>query len=384
MPSFNANQAFGPLAGSANAIQQAMGQYGQLLKGALANIFLPLTASIALASASLATFAGVIHQAAQAGREMLTARQLTGGTTGNVSFLTAIGLDPGTLAGVAAQLRATLAAGGIAGVTGRQLGSGLVLPRAVQPGLNQAELLQRVVKGLAGITDPARRFAAAVRMDAEALLPAVAFYTRHAAAVDADAKAMAAIQDEGFQTASADVMGNLDRVWKNLMQIIAAFAKPFMKPVADFLGRLADRLRDFALWVNANEKAVSQFRDGLVSLATGILMITAAIGRLIANIGNMVYNLGFKQEGETIYNAGKLLFQGANEMKNLLLGPGGLAGAVDKNTQAVDDNTAAYREGTFGGGQRTRRAVGQQVPGFMKAELFDRAVAGAAYRVGAF
>lgn len=374
-----------PLVGRVSkAVESVAPGAGGPVLGALGAVALAVQAVVAVFNVlkgALETFLSAVKMAADALADMHAAALQSGDRTGATSFLTSLGLSPGQIPGLARGAREAASSSPAGMFAAQQLGLGMVPGRTLAPGLNEAEFLKRVVKSLADIQNPAQRFAQAVRLDQEALLPAVDFYDRHRAAVDADAKAMDAIADKATQQAGADLVSQLERVKKGFLEVVIALAKPFLKPLADMVGRFADELRNLALWINNNQDSLKVLGDELRTVANAVLEFTKGIAFMTVLFARFMNNLTGTQAYNPLEALGQAAFQGASALERVLNGAGvQQQKAANTQQQAADDMAAWIKMGMSGGGPRARGAF----PSDLRGVAFQYAAEGQAIKTGAF
>jgi hypothetical protein len=287
---------------------------------------------------------------------------------------------------LAGALRGSLAGGGFGALAGRQAGLGAVLPKQLAPGMDEGQLLEDFIRGLASIEDATERFKVATLADARALLPQIELYRRHRATIEADTAARKAIADPQAQQDAQDLAFQVGRVGQSFTALIQALAKPFLKDIAGVFGRLADKLRDVALWANNNSKTLTAFGDVLKGMVRAILNFVKGTASAIELLGKGVSLLpGAAGLGAQIQGSGRSLFTGAQLLEDILFGAASMqASAAAQMSQAAKTFGNAVQAGTYGGGSRTARAMQMRIPGLLGPGVFDRAVAGGAYRLGAF
>ena len=297
----------------------------------------PVAIVIGAAAIAIAVLTNKVKDAAAAMSALKDAATVSGGNTGNISFLTQLGIPAGQISGMAASLRGGIVGGGFPRLAASQLGIGPILPRELG-GPNEAEILERVVKGLASIDNAERRLITARRLGVEGILGEVESYRRYKDQLEAGAEINRRIMDPETLQLGKDLTFQFGQLTKNLGLLGQTLSKPFLKGFVSFI------------------ETAAKFVGGLALMFDNLFKgIDTAIGGIVKGLGG-TWNSAYSG--------------GANPILDPLIDP----------LKAIAWNTAPLRTGTIGGGPRAAGAL----PAAVKGYLLDNATQGNAMRLGAY
>lgn len=379
--SFISSTRFGVGGGGGLQLMPLIGQMSKLFgAGGLAG-------GIVMAGVTaLTVFVDQVHAAADALTQIRSAAQISGGNARNMGFFGALGINAGQVPGLAGSLRGALAGGDpfAMGQAGRLGLPGIAVPTALA-GTNQAGVLEMAIKRIVAENDTAtKRLVAARNLDLLSIIPQIELYARHKNVIDADTAALARAANSQASQSAADFTFQLGRVQQMLGVLGQGVAGSYLGDWAKGLGNIADAARAGAKFVPTFAREIRIQIDSMFPLIGALDMVLTGIGK-VGPAFKSLYTL-IEQFINGIIDKlpdpikGKMGGFKLPDWKDLADPIKDLKGAVDANTNAQNDATAAYKNGVYGGGSRARGAL----PGGLKGKAFSDAVAGRALQFGAF
>lgn len=332
--------------------------------GAVGLAITALMVEFELLTLAVRTAVHVFREAFESLHAISSARMITGGTAGTMAGLSAMGMPPGMIQGLAAGLRGALTSSPLAMAAGARagMGAGAFISPEIGGSTDSAGILQSALTYIAGFTKESDRLREAMRLNMESAIPLIEAYRRNKDAMDADAKVRGAIADKDTLRAADDVSAAFGRIQFSFLSVVQALGKPFLKDIAAWANLFADGLRGIAAWINQNPQILRALVDQWAMFIKGIALGLEALGVLPKGTTMAIAN-AFQAERDRMARDNKL----ADSIDNL-------------NGTMQQANTIWGQNGIYGGGSRARGAL----PGGLKGPAFSRAVAGNALRLGAF
>lgn len=363
------------------------------------------------ASAVLGSFAAALKSA----QDRVEAVSQSGGTAGQVAALSALGIAPGRQAALAAGLRERLAAGGPAAAEGARQGLGVQLPRPFG-NTNEADLLLKAVQRLRGMeAGSAQQLKTARLFGMEGQLSRINVGGAVRQRQDQLLGTSSSVMDAGTLKQVNDFTESLRLLGETFGLVAMQWLKPFLPLLTDLallgsdLGsgfvKLMEDLRPLAdasplaLFLKGLKAVGEAFRRVMGGEAGGRLQqsflrlqeamvpvmrvveekLIPAFVKLLETIGPATINLlatGLEKFATIVTKILALL--GVDVNSRLAQAN---TSALNANTQALVEHGRILKEGTFGGGERSRFA-GQTSRG--NAYHFNQAAQGRALAMGAF
>lgn len=316
--------------------------------GAAAGPAALVMAGLAAVGVGLHAFVSMLGEAASALSDFRAAAMQSGGSTGDISRLTSMGMSPGSIAGKAAALTQRMSMLGgdpFAMLAGMKLGVQLPIGRPFGK-TNEAETFLAVIEGLRKVKSAEEQLRLARMLGVDADMDLVRASDKVFEAMKRDAALRTKFFDERTQQNAADVSAGFIRVNNAMDNLKVTLSKPFLADMANALAGLAEIMNTVAAIMNKNAIALRAALAGALTIVFGPLAVPL-LGALSA--------LGGK--GQKDHQS-----------------------ALDQNTDALNNLAGVFKEGTYGGGERTRGAV----PSALKGLMLGGAIAGNSLRLGAF
>lgn len=300
---------------------------------------------------------------------------MSGGTPFQAVGMSRLGFS----AADAASLRERISSSGLAASTAMRLGISPGTSRLFGPA-NEAAMVDKVVKGMYGLT-PTQRIVAARNLHIEDKLPAIERYYRNFRHAYPDMQLAGQVYDQETLHRGDDLSASLDRIRESFETLIAVLAKPFLQPFTAALNVMADWMQTLTKYLNDNPRVMQAVAEKL-----GVIFKTLLLGVEMWYNAVMEFNramlialtplqslmvpgwMGTIQNAtQPISFASAFIADFEKELSKM------------QNSQVTQDHSKAMgdhakwlqefirHEGTFGGGPRTRNAV---PPGF-KGVYFD-------------
>lgn len=291
---------------------------------------------IGMAIAAVSAFTHVMNSATQSVGEFNRAATMTGGTAAQTAGIAALGIRPGEQAAAAAGLRQALSSDPLAiMLSQRSLGIGQQMPRGYGQ-VNEAVLLQNFLKGLREMIKTGR--------EAEALeLARAAGMEQYIDRLKVSNQLFKEqIRDAGMTTqlmeqnsaAMREFQGEAGRVSSAFDDLKNSIAGQMAPEASKMAGDVADAIR-----------AIIRFREAQLDWIKGL-----------PDWAKKLFgapNLGEKSDPQD---------------------------ATQKNTEAINENTRAMKQGVLAGGPLTKGAV----PEGIRGQLMDEQLKGAGLNLGVF
>lgn len=239
------------------------------LAGAAAQLVGPLAlgaVGVNLLGEAARAAAATVGQAAASVRDFTAARTLSGGTTGQIANLTAAGLAPGGIAGLAEQLRQKISLGTadpFALQAAQKIGLGPTLDRNLGP-VNEAQFLERAVEGLRKLGAGEEQLYVARQLGLESILDTINVSDKVRAGQKRDAALRRELYDPATQANVRDLTAELTRFQGQTENMKVAFAKPFLPALVDGAATLSDAalgaayaVADLSKWLSGLGPAIA-------------------------------------------------------------------------------------------------------------------------------
>lgn len=315
---------------------------GGLAGGAAgAGVGLALVGSFVLATAAVKTLADITTAAAERLQDLARVSTETGGTMREVAQLQALGVGGAQGAQLANSLRERLASDPRALLGSAQLGMA-PSPNILTGSQDNARVLRDHLLALRQVRNAEEQLRLARMLGLESALDLLRVSDRAFAAQLRDADTQARIADPQATQQARDFGAEISRIGQTAQMVGNALGKPFLEAGTVIAGFIADNL--LVLAENLNTFAP------VFKFVIDTLMLPL---RMVADLTRFLTAGDHNQD---------------------------LRDAQDANTKALQANTAAIREGQFGPGSRGRNAV----PGELRGQMLQHAIAGNTMRLGAF
>lgn len=352
---------------------------GAQLTGAAVGItavILAIVGAFKTGELAVKTFVEGIRVAASTLRELGAAKTISGGTTGNISALTSMGIPAGSIPGLAAGVRGAMTSNPFAGNVAAGMGVAPIPRPFGDP--NEAGTLQKLIEGIAGTSSATERLTKARALEMDSILPLIEAIRRNRAAYDADKKAREGIMDPKTVQLAGDLGFSMMRVKEQFLNLVMAFGKPFLKDITAGFSTLANVLRGAAEWLNKNPEAV---RNWIMGIAKPIGDFFQWWWNLSMGLRQIIEDFGGFPKGSTKAMQDAMAGVWADFQKNLDDLNKSQAKAIDDNTNAAKKNTDALltlSEALYGGGTRARGSL----PSNLTGVGLQRAIDSGALRLG--
>lgn len=282
----------------------------------------------------------------------------TGGTQGDVAKLTAFGL--GDQAGsLAANLRQRLSSDPTAMAMGARIGLGPRVGGAFGK-VNEADDLVRAIEGLRRISDRGERTRIARATGTEDLLKVADVSEGVFAQMKEDAQALGRVMDPRGAQSAVDLAAQWGRAQQMFKAGLTSFFKPIMPVLSAVIGNITNYMRTaISNWESGPGKVVNalgRFFGTLISFGDKVAGLVAK-NPLVQKLFQVI---------EFIWDSIAKVIDTATDALNKALGvnASGRGDAVAAHTRAMQKHADALnRQGTFGGADRARGALGASALG---------------------
>jgi len=340
-------------AGVAAARAGAMGARavgGMILKalmgpvGIMLLVVTTIVGALKLASKAADSFQRNIFESARKISTLGDAARLSGGTSQEIGRLTAYGVSPSEIPGMAQGLREKLSSDPHAMMMAHRAGISPQLSR-LHGSQNEAKTLLEAADGLAKISNAEERLRVARVLGIEPMLKIAELSQETRNRLKADGDALGKING-GDAVKTADEFNTaLGRVSANWSTFTTSLGKPFIGMATGALNTLADALRGMSDWGSQAAGAVKQVGGAMADMFP-----------VLKGLYDLGKQLGIFKANQTAQN---------NTQQQLV------------NTMSQLNRT--MQQGLHGGGERAQRAIGSNMKGY----FFARALESGALRMGA-
>jgi hypothetical protein len=346
--------AGGAGAAAAGAAGAAAGMSGA---AALAAIAAPVAIAVGVFLVAVKLFTDNLVSSAKELTRFQEAMQISGGTAGTTSFLTALGMDPSAVPGMAAHARQAMAKDPYAMIAGGRIGMPTQMDRKLAGTTDEAAFLGELIRRTAELATVEERLTTLRAFEMESMLPLIEVYRRHQREVQTSAQAQEAVTTAYGEDAQ-DFMFQMNRLGQSIGRFLQALAGPWLDNAAGGMGMLADAfdgLTQLAVLLRPAIMSITYMFTGLFGILLLLGDVTTRFWRILS--------LGLDILADPM-NA-KLREQNLKKMDEVALGTLGISSgnkahddAMRAHTKALQDHGTAIKQvGQHGGGQRAGDAL---------------------------